>query len=81
MGENVYTEIRKKIGKNFKKQREKQKLSLRQVEAITGIGFSWISKFEKGMVNFEIDTLVKLASGVNVYLRDLCDFTHSFVDE
>jgi len=81
MGENVYTEIRKKIGKNFKKQREKQKLSLRQVEAITGIGFSWISKFEKGMVNFEIDTLVKLSSGLNVYLRDLCDFTHGFVDE
>jgi transcriptional regulator with XRE-family HTH domain len=63
------------------KIRKQKKLSLRKVEAMTGIDYSWISKFEKGQVNFEIDTLVKLSSGLRMHLRDLTDFTHSFIDD
>jgi len=36
------------------------------LEAITGVDYSWISKFEKGLVNFEIDTLIKLVSGLSI---------------
>lgn len=64
MGKDAYVEIRAKIGKNFKEARMQKKISLRQLEAITGVDYSWISKFEKGSVNFEIDTLIKLVSGL-----------------
>jgi len=80
MDAKIYTEVRTKIGQNFRKIRRQRKLSLRQVDAITGIGYSWISKFEKGAVNFEIDTLLKLASGLKVHIRDLTDFNHGFLD-
>jgi transcriptional regulator with XRE-family HTH domain len=80
MDEKVYTEVRTRIGQNFRKFRKQKKLSLRELEAITGIGFSWISKFEKGTVNFEIDTLLKLASGLKVQIKELTDFTHGFIE-
>ncbi len=80
MSEKVYIEVRSKIGANFQRFRKQKKLSLRKVEAITGIDYSWISKFEKGTVNFEIDTLLKLTSGLKIYIRDLTDFTHNFID-
>jgi transcriptional regulator with XRE-family HTH domain len=80
MDDKTFIEVRTKIGQNFKKIRKQKKLSLREVEAITGIGFSWISKFEKGIVNFEIDTLLKLSSGLKIYIKDLTDFTHGFID-
>jgi transcriptional regulator with XRE-family HTH domain len=78
--DKAYIEVRSKIGANFLKFRKQKKLSLRKIEAITGIGFSWISKFEKGLVNFEIDTLLKLVSGLKIHIRDLTDFNHGFVD-
>jgi len=81
MGKDVYVEIRTKIGENFRKARTQKKLSLRQLEAITGVDYSWISKFEKGLVNFEIDTLIKLVSGLNIYLGDVCNFKHNFIDD
>lgn len=81
MVDKAHIEVRFKIGENFKKFRRQKRLSLRQIEAITGVDHSWIGKFEKGKVNFEIDTLLKLASGLKVYVKDLVDFTHSFIDE
>lgn len=81
MTDDACKEVRIKIGLLFRKYRKQQHLSLRQLEVITGIDYSWIGKFEKGQANFQIDTLVKLASGLKIYLRDLTDFTHSFVDD
>ena len=81
MKDKVYKEVRTKIGQHFMKFRKQKKLSLRKIEALTGIDYSWISKFEKGQVNFEIDTLLKLCSGLKIHLKDLMDFSHSFVDE
>lgn len=81
MADKAYIEVRIKVGQLFKKYRKQKKLSYRKVEAITGIDHSWISKFEKGKVNFEIDTLLKLASGLKIQIRDLTDFSHSLVDD
>jgi transcriptional regulator with XRE-family HTH domain len=80
MDEKVYNEVKTKIGQNFKRFREQKDLSLREVEALTGIGFSWIAKFEKGEVNFGMETLLKLASGLKIYIKDLTDFQHGFLD-
>ena len=81
MKDKAYQEVRQKIGHHFLKLRKQKKLSLRKMEALTGIDYSWISKFEKGQVNFEIDTLLKLSSGLRIQIRDLMDFSHTFVDE
>jgi len=81
MPDKAYNEVRVKVGLLFKKCRKQKKLSYRKVEAITGIDHSWISKFEKGKVNFEIDTLLKLASGLKIQINQLTDFTHSYVDD
>lgn len=80
MTEEGFIEIRIKIGHIFKKHRQLKKLSYRQVEAITGIDHSWLSKFEKGKVNFEIDTVIKLCSGLKIQLSELTSFKHGYVD-
>jgi transcriptional regulator with XRE-family HTH domain len=80
MDDKIYNEVRAKIGQNFKRFREQKDLSLREVESLTGIGYSWIAKFEKGEVNFEIDTLLKLTSGLKIYIKDLTDFQHGFLE-
>jgi len=71
MDKAKYIEIKQKIGENFKKIRKTKKLSLRQVEAITGIDHSWVGKFEKGKVNFEIDTLLSLLYELEISLKDI----------
>jgi transcriptional regulator with XRE-family HTH domain len=81
MVDKAYSDVRIKIGQIFKRFRTQKKLSLRKLEAITGIDHSWISKFEKGKVNFEIDTLLRLASGLRIQLKELTDFQHEFVEE
>ncbi len=80
MDDKIYIEVQTKIGQNFKKFREQKGLSLREVESLTGIGYSWIAKFEKGEVNFELETLLKLVSGLKIYIRDLTDFQHGFLE-
>jgi transcriptional regulator with XRE-family HTH domain len=81
MDDRAYIHIRAKIGAAFKKHRVSKNLSLRKVEALTGVDHSWIAKFEKGLVNFEIDRVLRLSSGLKIYLRDLVDFTYPFVEE
>jgi transcriptional regulator with XRE-family HTH domain len=66
--------IRKEIGTNFKRMRIEKSLSLREVEAITGVDHSWLAKFEKGQVNFEIDTLINLADNFDIDVRLLFVF-------
>jgi len=80
VADKIYIDVRSKIGANFNKFRKQKKLSLRKVEAITGIDYSWISKFEKGTVNFEIDTILRLVSGLKIQIKDLIDFQHGYVD-
>lgn len=66
--------IRKEIGFNFRRVRTQRSLSLREVEAITGVDHSWLAKFEKGLINFEIDTLINLADNFDIDIRDLFVF-------
>lgn len=78
MNDQQSIEFRKNVGDNFKKIRKQKKLSLRKIEAITGVDHSWVGKFEKGLVNFEVDTLFKLISGLNIQQKKLFDFDFEF---
>jgi transcriptional regulator with XRE-family HTH domain len=83
MGESLPIEIRKKIGKNFKKKLEAKgkKFSLRELDALSGKDHSWIAKFEKGEINFTIDSLIKLLVAFKIQPKDIFDFTVVYKEE
>ena len=54
--------------------RNEKMLSLREVEALTGVDHSWLAKFEKGQINFEIDTVINLARNFEIDVRELFVF-------
>jgi transcriptional regulator with XRE-family HTH domain len=82
MGGLVDNEIRKKIGKNFKKKLlAKGNPSLREIDALTGKDHSWVGKFEKGEINFTIDSLIKLLIAFKIQPKEIFDFTVDFNED
>jgi HTH-type transcriptional regulator, competence development regulator len=80
MAESINISTRKKIGEKIRKVRKQKKLSLRELEAVTGLGHSWLGKLENGKVNFEIDSLMKLAQALKIQLKELFDFKVEYRD-
>lgn len=64
-------EIRKILGINVKKLREKVGLKKEKLSLILGFDNSYISKLEKGNVNITIDKISKIAEFFNVKVIDL----------
>ena len=62
------------FGKEVARIREKSGISLRQLEAKTGIDFSALSKIERGKVNITLLSLIDLAEGLEVSPKKLLDF-------
>ena len=54
--------------------REKKEISLRQLEAKTGIGFAALNRIEHGKVNITLISLIDLAEGLGVSPKKLLDF-------
>lgn len=57
----------------LKKWRKKRKMSLRQLEEITGIGRSTLSNYENGVTSPPIDQLEILAMALECHITDLLD--------
>jgi hypothetical protein len=76
MAGKVALHIRKKIGENFKKAIEARldKSAVRELDAISGKDFSWIAKFQKGEINFTIDSLSKMLMAFNIQPKEIFDF-------
>jgi transcriptional regulator with XRE-family HTH domain len=82
MAESLNIEIRKKIGKNFKRKLLlRGNPSLREIDAITGKDHSWIAKFEKGEINFTIDSLINLLIAFKIQPKEIFDFIIEFKGE
>lgn len=64
--ENENIEILTKLGKTIRQARIKKKLTLLELEVLTGISEGGISKIENGKKNFAITTLIKLAKGLEI---------------
>ena len=62
------------FGREVARIREKSGITLRQLEAKTGIGFSTLSKIEHGKVNITLISLIDLADGLDVPPKKLLDF-------
>ena len=63
------------FGKVVKQHRKDRNLRLLDVELLTGIDDSTISKIEKGKYNVELLTIFKLAKAFNVSTMDLLDYS------
>lgn len=62
------------LGEKVKQIREKQNLSLRDLEKITGLRYSFIANIERGIVKDpRISTVIKLAKGLGISIDELVD--------
>ncbi|RDE07792.1 helix-turn-helix domain-containing protein [Pelagibacterium lacus] len=59
------------IGKNLKKHRQRQRLSLRELGEKCGASASFLSQLERGVSGAQISTLMQIASNLHVSLNEL----------
>lgn len=62
------------LGKRIKQIRKHRKLKLLDLEMLSGIQDSKLSRYERGLENIEYQTLFKLAKALQVEIRDLADY-------
>ncbi|MDV3578328.1 transcriptional regulator [Elizabethkingia anophelis] len=62
------------LGKRIAEYRAKNNQTLDDIEFITGIDSSDLSKYEQGKINLTIRTLLKLCQALNISPRELFDF-------
>jgi transcriptional regulator with XRE-family HTH domain len=67
-------EILIKLGRRIASLRKSKNLSFRKMALYCDLDYSDIKKFEKGEVNITFLTLVELAKGLDVPLKELMDF-------
>jgi transcriptional regulator with XRE-family HTH domain len=81
MPEQLSITIRKAIGEKIRLIRQKQGYSLRELEAATGFGHSWLAKLEKGQINFQVDSLIGLMEALHIQAKDIFSSRLSLPEE
>jgi len=64
----------KEFGKHLETLRKKQNLSLRKLAAKCNIDYADIKRYENGEINISFYSMVDLADGLEVSLKELMDF-------
>jgi transcriptional regulator with XRE-family HTH domain len=62
------------LGKRINQLRKHRKLRLLDVEMLSGINDSDISRYERGLLNIEFHTIFKLAKALQVDVKSLADY-------
>lgn len=62
------------LGKRIKQLRKHRGLLLLDMEILSGIQDSKISRYERGLENVEYHTIFKLAKALQVEIKDLADY-------
>ena len=75
MAETRYQEEIEAFGRQFRKIRKSKGFTQLDIEVMTGINRTEVSRIENGLKNIEFFTLVKLAMAVNVPLKELFRYT------
>jgi transcriptional regulator with XRE-family HTH domain len=70
-----FNEEQQNFGKSVKQHRKDRNLRLLDLEVLTGIDDSTLSKIEKGKFNVELLTIYKLAQAFGVDTRTLLDYS------
>lgn len=60
------SELGKSIGRELREKRKAANMSLKQLEALTGIDFSYISKIETGLTDPSIGNIERLCKGLGL---------------
>jgi len=68
------------LGSRIKQLRKHRKLLLLDLELLSGVNDSDISRYERGKENIEFHTIFKLASALQVATKDLFDFNGPLPD-
>lgn len=71
MNETSSNELQTFVGKNIKKLRLEKKHSLRHLALLAGIEHHQLIKIEKGNVDFRLSTVEKIATALEVQVKDL----------
>ncbi|MDC8105015.1 helix-turn-helix domain-containing protein [Chryseobacterium sp. B21-037] len=75
---NITEEFLIEIGKRISEIRNKNEQTLDDIEFLTGIDSSDISKYELGKINLTMKTLIKLSLALRIKPKDLVDFKFDF---
>lgn len=67
-------DYRIKLGRRIRVLRDAQHISLRRFALMINIDYSNLSNIETGKTNVTIDSLAKIADGLEVSLKDLFDW-------
>jgi len=67
-------EFQSLFGKQIKRIRLAQDLSLRKLSQRCNLDHSDIAKYERGEVNIQLSTVYELAVGLNIHPKELFDF-------
>lgn len=64
-------DVKKLVGVRIRQLRKQRKLSQEELGYKSGLHYTHIGAIERGEKNWSIDTLVKVAGGLNVTINDL----------
>lgn len=67
-------DIRTQVGDRIRELRNEKGLSIRQLADLSGIHYPNLSAIENGKYNARLDTLQKLAEGLNIDIKYFFDF-------
>lgn len=66
--------LNKKLAKRLKQLRQEKGLTLEKLAYENGLAKGNLSEIEKGKIDPKLSTLARIASGLDIPLRDLLDF-------
>jgi transcriptional regulator with XRE-family HTH domain len=72
-------EVQIQFGKRLSALRKKKKLSFRKLADRCDVDFSDIQKYEKGLKDLRLATIVELATGLGVHPSELLNFDFEFL--
>lgn len=79
MAKDFDTEL-EDLGQRLKNLRKHRKLRLIDMEVLSGIQDSKLSRIERGLENIELHTIYKLAKGLQVEMHVMFDYTGPLPD-
>jgi transcriptional regulator with XRE-family HTH domain len=62
-----------KVGQNIKKYREARSITQNELSEVCGLHRNYVSSVERGERNLSLNTLEKIASGLNIKAKDLLE--------
>lgn len=63
--------LKKALGKNIKKYRQTNNLTIKNLSSILNISYSYLKNIEEGKCNLSIKLINEIANALNIDIKDL----------